>query len=252
VMTSAFFTSAWASALINHLWQSTAVALLGWMLTVALRSNSARVRYAIWLSASIKFLVPFQLLTYVGSRWSTPIGAGNGQVYSFVEEFTRSLRQAPIAQFHSATSSSTLDSAALLWSLTGAIWLCGFAVLLSRWIAGWKSASQVAAAAEPITQGRKFAALEAARASAKLAAPIRLLLSSAGMEPGIFGIVRPVLVWPAGLSERLDDVQIAAIMAHEVEHVRRHDNLTSAIHSFRRSDLLVSSSGQVDEHSNRR
>ena len=62
--------------------------------------------------------------------------------------------------------------------------------------------------------------------------PVRLLLSSSGMEPGIFGIVRPVLLWPAGLSDRLDDVQIEAIMAHEIEHVRRHDNLTSAIHAF--------------------
>jgi bla regulator protein blaR1 len=232
VMTSAIFASAWASAFINHLWQSTAVALLGWMLTVALRSNSARVRYAIWLSASIKFLVPFQLLTYLGSRWSTPIVAGSGQVYSFVEEFTRPLRRAPIAQSPVATASSTVDSAVLLWSLTAAIWLCGFAVLLSRWIAGWKSASEIAAAAQPITQGREFAALEAARTSAGHRLPLPLLLSSAGMEPGIFGLIRPVLLWPAGLSDRLDDAQIEAIMAHELEHVRRHDNLTSAIHSF--------------------
>jgi len=143
-MMSAFFTSAWVSAFINHLWQSTAVALLGWMLTVALRSNSARVRYAIWLCASIKFLVPFQLLTFLGSRWSTHIVAGNGQVYSFVEEFTRPLRQAPIAQSATAMPSSTLDSAALLWCFTGAVWLCGFTVLLWRWIAGWKSASTAA------------------------------------------------------------------------------------------------------------
>ena len=231
-MMSAFFTSAWVSAFINHLWQSTAVALLGWMLTVALRSNSARVRYAIWLCASIKFLVPFQLLTFLGSRWSTHIVAGNGQVYSFVEEFTRPLRQAPIAQSATAMPSSTLDSAALLWCFTGAVWLCGFTVLLWRWIAGWKSASKIAAAAEPLTYGREFAALEAARNSAGIQVPIRLLLSSAGMEPGIFGIIRPVLLWPAGLSDRLEDAQIEAIMAHEVEHVRRHDNLTSAIHSF--------------------
>src|SRR3954447_13493664 len=125
-MSSAYFTSALASAFINHLWQSTAVALLGWMLTVALRSNSARVRYAVWLSASIKFLVPFQLLTYLGSRWSTPKAASNAHIYSFVEEFTRPLRQAPIAQSPAATASSTLGSAAVLWSLTGAIWFCGF------------------------------------------------------------------------------------------------------------------------------
>jgi uncharacterized protein (TIGR03435 family) len=50
------------------------------------------------------------------------------------------------------------------------------------------------------------------------------------MEPGIFGIVRPVLIWPRGMSERLDDAHLEAILAHEVCHVRRRDNLTAAVH----------------------
>jgi uncharacterized protein (TIGR03435 family) len=43
-------------------------------------------------------------------------------------------------------------------------------------------------------------------------------------------MMRPVLLWPAGISEQLTDAQIEAVAAHEVEHVRRHDNLTSAFH----------------------
>ena len=38
-----------------------------------------------------------------------------------------------------------------------------------------------------------------------------------------FGFLRPVLIWPAGLSERLNDAQIASIVAHELEHVRRRE-----------------------------
>jgi uncharacterized protein (TIGR03435 family) len=41
---------------------------------------------------------------------------------------------------------------------------------------------------------------------------------------------RPVLVWPRAIAERLDERQIASILAHEVAHVRRRDNLTAALH----------------------
>src|SRR5262249_3347860 len=38
------------------------------------------------------------------------------------------------------------------------------------------------------------------------------------------------LLWPAGISDRLADAQLEAIVAHEVCHVRRRDNLAAAIH----------------------
>ena len=50
------------------------------------------------------------------------------------------------------------------------------------------------------------------------------------IEPGVFGILRPVLMWPAGIEDRLSDEQIEAILAHEVAHVRRRDNLAALIH----------------------
>ncbi len=50
------------------------------------------------------------------------------------------------------------------------------------------------------------------------------------MEPGIFGIIRPVLSWPAGISAHLDGAHLEAVLAHEVWHVRRRDNLAAAVH----------------------
>jgi uncharacterized protein (TIGR03435 family) len=50
------------------------------------------------------------------------------------------------------------------------------------------------------------------------------------IEPGIFGIIRPVLLLPEGIEDRLDRAQLDAILAHELCHVRRRDNLTATIH----------------------
>jgi bla regulator protein BlaR1 len=232
VMALDALTSGWTTALLNHLWQSTGVALLAWVLAIVLRNNSARVRYAIWLFASVKFLVPFQLLTYLGARWPRTATSDSAQIYTVLEEFTRPLREAPLQSAAAASAHASFHTATVVWTLIGITWFSGFAVSLNKWISGWKSAMDMTVIAQPLIAGREFNALAQAWDNAGIQSPIRLLLSAGGMEPGIFGITRPVLLWPTGLSDRLCDTQIQAIMAHEIEHVRRRDNLTAAIHAF--------------------
>jgi uncharacterized protein (TIGR03435 family) len=57
-----------------------------------------------------------------------------------------------------------------------------------------------------------------------------VLSSPARLEPGVFGVFRPFLLLPDCLSEHLTPEQFKAIVAHELCHVRRRDNLSSAIH----------------------
>src|ERR1700726_1751157 len=52
----------------NHLWQSTIFAVAAGLLTVVFRKNRAQIRYWLWLTASIKFLIPFSLLMSLGSH----------------------------------------------------------------------------------------------------------------------------------------------------------------------------------------
>ena len=56
------------NAVLDHLWQSTAFALLAPVVAFWLRPNRAHVRYLVWLVASIKFLIPFSVLIDAGSR----------------------------------------------------------------------------------------------------------------------------------------------------------------------------------------
>jgi hypothetical protein len=59
--------------IVNHLWQSTCFVALAGLLAYALRGNSARVRYWVWLGASLKFLVPLALLMSLGSLIHLPV-----------------------------------------------------------------------------------------------------------------------------------------------------------------------------------
>jgi hypothetical protein len=62
--------------------------------------------------------------------------------------------------------------------------------------------------------------------------PIRVVHSLERLEPGVFGIFKPVLLLPEGISHRLSPAQLRAVLAHELCHVQRRDNLTMAIHMF--------------------
>ena len=53
--------------LSNHLWQSTVFAAAAGLLTIAFRKNRAAVRYWLWFSTSLKFLIPFALLMSIVS-----------------------------------------------------------------------------------------------------------------------------------------------------------------------------------------
>jgi bla regulator protein BlaR1 len=83
------------SVLANHLWQSTLFAAAAGMLAYLLRRNHAQARYALWLIASLKFLIPFSLLIAIGSHlgWSTAPAATPSGFSVVVEQIGRPFLQ---------------------------------------------------------------------------------------------------------------------------------------------------------------
>ena len=53
---------------LDHVWQSTLFAAAAALLAGSLRRNRARLRYWLWLAASMKFLVPFAALIILGAQ----------------------------------------------------------------------------------------------------------------------------------------------------------------------------------------
>ena len=50
------------------------------------------------------------------------------------------------------------------------------------------------------------------------------------LEPAVVGILRPVLLLPDGIEERLTAPEMRAVLAHERCHVAWRDNLAAALH----------------------
>jgi len=222
-----------APAIGNHLWQSTLVAIAAAVLTLALRRHNARIRYFLWLAASAKFLVPFSLLIGLGKlfAWRTTAAAPDAAtVWYAMEQIGRPFASATptAAPDHVTTAASVSPTYWLPW--LGVVWVAGFLAVLLLWTIRWFRISAAMKSAVPSSEGRELNALRRVEQFGGLRKSIDLLLSRTSLEPGIFGISRPVLLWPEGISRHLHDAQLEAILAHEVWHVRRRDNLFAALH----------------------
>jgi uncharacterized protein (TIGR03435 family) len=234
-MTPAYFSSLWtaaAPAVGQHLWQSTLFAGAAGLLTLALRKNQARARYWLWLAASAKFLIPFSWLVALGSsiEWPSSTGATAG-ISQVIEDVSQPLmRPSAFAGYRLTGPIASTELTHVLPSLFAALWLLGFASVVLMWCVRWRRISATIRDAEPLHEGREAEALRRLERIAAMPKQVEIRRSGATLEPGIFGLARPVLVWPAGISERLDDAHLEAIIAHELWHVRRKDNLAAALH----------------------
>ena len=199
-------------ALMNHLWQSTLFAMAAGFLTLPLRKNGAHTRYWLWCVASYKFVIPFSVLSVIGSHlsWrsipSTPLPVMLGQ---FAQPFSTAAVVVPAVSVGPAPRTSL--NLLLIWMI---VWACGTLTVGTYWTVRWLRIQAAVGKAKPLP----------------LDASIPVKSSSTSIEPGVVGIFRPVLLLPEGICERLTSQQLQMILTHEMCHVRRRDNLTAAVH----------------------
>ena len=197
--------------LVSHLWQSTLFAAAAGMLTLALRRNRASVRYGLWLAASYKFLIPFSLLVALGRHfhWRTAATVMVPVVVRLTDTVS-----APLLLTPAPTVMGTPRHGPLLPIVFGTVWACGFLVVVTGWLREWRRIRVTVRTSKPIASSL----------------PIPILSTSKRIEPGVFGLFRPVLLFPDGIADHLTSTELNAIFAHELCHVRRRDNLTAAVH----------------------
>lgn len=196
--------------LANHLWQSTLFTLAVALLSRGLRKNRAHVRYGLWLSASYKFLVPFSFLTSLGShlRFRPVVTTVAARVIPLrITQFVQPVPSGIV--FHAPKPNGTDWMIALF-----AIWVCGFGTVAFIRFRDWRLIQTLMRSSLP----------------ANIKAPLEIRFSPDLIEPGVVGFLRPVLVLPVGISERLTIAQLEAVLAHEVCHFQRRDNLSASIH----------------------
>lgn len=202
------------ASLANHVWQSTLFVVLVWLVTLALRRYDARVRYWLWAAASVKFFLPFSWLIGLGAlvEWRTAPTIAQPAATFVVQE----ILAAPLLS--GAVPQAPQDINVGQWVVLG-VWFAGTAVVLFWWGRHWRPLRSALRSATRLALG-----------PACDAGGLTVMSSPSAFEPGVVGILRPVLLMPEGLVERLTPAQLDAIVAHERAHVRAHDNLLAVVH----------------------
>jgi bla regulator protein BlaR1 len=198
----------------NHLWQSSLFVGVGGLLTLALRQNSARVRHWVWLAASCKFLIPLSALIALGEHipWRPAPETTQSNVATMIGNVSQPFTVPAISSRRVAMPLTSDRLLEVLW--VG--WAFGFLGISRAWWIRWHRIRDAARSGSLL----------------QLEIPMRAISSPMLVEPAVFGILRPVLLLPEGIFDRLTPAQLEAIVAHELCHVRRRDNLIAAMHMF--------------------
>ena len=212
--------------LLNHLWQSTVFAALIALVALLFRRNAAGVRYWLWWSASLKFLIPFSLLMSLGNQfeWAPPAGP-MARLLPGPAIVERVSQAAPVVLESVAVASRPFLQSAppdrplserTVWVPVAAvvIWACGFAAIAWMRLRGWLRIRSALDLSTPLDIG----------------APVPVRSSPGLLEPGIVGWFRPTLLVPVGIEKRLSHTQLTVVIAHELSHLHRRDNFTAGLH----------------------
>ncbi len=113
-------------------------------------------------------------------------------------------------------------------ALLAAIWLLGVCAIAMRLFADWRTLRRVIRDSLPAPQALT-AILERELARIGLRRRVRLRLTGSYQVPGVYGMLRPVILMPVALLLKLPAEQIETLIMHELAHVRRLDAISNAV-----------------------
>jgi tetratricopeptide (TPR) repeat protein/Zn-dependent protease with chaperone function len=203
----------------SHLIISTLTALIAMAAAFLLRRRSAALRHAILLAGVLPFALPTQLLTSAGDKLAScvAVSAPSSQALAdFALLLPRTTSAAAIPAI--APESHRLRDAAWL------LWAAVFAASLGTWAR--RLLRRLPAVRQP--EAPEIDALLEAKRCLKLEREVSLRIAATDRVPGASGWWRPCVILPDGLSAHLNVAELQAVRAHELAHVRRHDNLSAA------------------------
>lgn len=195
---------AWVEALLASLWQAPLLAALAWLVEHAF-AERASARFALRATA---------LLSLPGVLVATGLGwlPGRGEWSSFAEP-----SQGAVASLASPIPAD--PPRWIAWAL--AVWLCGTLLMTARTAMQWRAVEALRRTAQPLPPAWLATVDSIARALA--IRPPRVALSSACDTPLVLGVLRPLVLLPAGLLHGVSPAVIEAALAHELMHLRRLD-----------------------------
>ncbi len=130
-------------------------------------------------------------------------------------------------------SSPTIATGSVQLTIAGwgaILWIAGAVLLIGRILVGYGIVWCLRQQAQVQHDGPLCDALRQARQTLDGYSKVEVATSPSIGSPMTLGILRPIIVFPADLAEKLSADKLALILMHELAHVRRWDNFTMLLH----------------------
>ena len=232
----------WWPSFGNHLWQATLFGLVALLVTALLKTSRAQTRYLILLVALLKFAVPSTLFVAGVERlgFEPPVLVAvdgmlettGAKATSFALRIASPLPTAPAAQ---AIERSDRHAYSEVYCGLSISWLLGFALFVAVWARRRVVVLSEVRQAEVLQDGPVSDAVVEVRKQLGVRQRVRVGISSRAAQPGVWGIRRPIVILPEGITSRLTGGEWRSLLMHELTHVKRYDNLVSYFQMLVRS-----------------
>jgi len=210
-----------SAALLHFVWQGLLVAFLLWIALFLLRNRPASARYLASSAALAALAILPVATTWVLYRGSVPARDAAGLVAA-VWSSAAALPRAAGAQFGWIQGLQT-------WALP--LWFAGVFVFSIRLAWGCRQVSVLRRTGEPAA-GEVLAMAASLRERLGLQRAVGIVITRRTDGPSVVGWLRPVILLPAATLLGLSEQQLAAVLTHELAHIRRHDYLVNLLQNL--------------------
>lgn len=251
--------------LLHSLWQFALIALLAGVAVRAMRQSSAATRYGFLIvsmavsvaaPAATWLLQPAERLDGSASRMSAPGKGWNGADRLADHAFPPAPDSMLEIDGQASDRATAHDAAAaqlplsppiprkpawseraqsllrpwLAWIVAG--WSLGVVLCSARPLLGWHTLRRLQrVGVSPVTDDVP-AAMNRVSSRLGLRRAVCVLQSTLAQAPVVIGYLSPVILLPVSLLANLPAVQLEAILAHELAHVRRHDFIVNLLQTL--------------------
>ena len=232
----------WWPSFGNHLWQATLFGLAALLVTAFLRTSRAQTRYLILLVALLKFGVPSLLFVAGVERlgFQSPVlvvadGMPEGtaaKATNFALRMASPLPSAPAAQ---AIERGGRHAHSEIYCGLSISWLLGFALFVAVWAKRRVGVLSEVRQAEVLQDGPVSDTVAEVSRQLGVRREVQVGISSHAAQPGVWGIRRPIVILPEGITSQLTVGELRSLLTHELAHVKRYDNLVSYFQMLVRS-----------------
>ncbi|HXL34801.1 MAG TPA: M56 family metallopeptidase, partial [Gemmatimonadales bacterium] len=227
-------TQALGWALVDSLWQDALAAAGLAALFALLPVRAARTRYAL-ATLTLALMLTLPLATAVRlsgtSPWTSDVVTATSPVAPG-PELGPGPQAVPVAPTAAAPVAARIRAAlepALPWVVL--VWFGGVVALSLRLASGWLVTRQLRSVGTSSVPDACREAVARLAARLRISRAVRVLESAVVQVPAVIGWLRPVVLLPASALTGLTPLQLDALLAHELAHVRRYDYLVNVIQS---------------------